>query len=161
MKKILFFFFILFLFASRIPSLSAALTPPQEAFYQEERIARLSDIFRQRMELWNELFIPEEPVKMEYLKKQLSAIVADPLLESDLHTFQEILAAPGSYEKIKDVKILQSDALSRDQKTETWEVTICWELEGYEGISIEKERYFVELIKINHDWLLKDYYLLP
>ncbi|GAB6086944.1 hypothetical protein [Alkaliphilus crotonatoxidans] len=157
MKRIIPLFLILILLSIQSQSFSATIDSLEQESQYEERMARLTTLLRERNRLFNSLFRSEVPTIRE-IEAELSLIVTEPLLKSDIEVFEAIIEMPASYEKIRDVEIIKAELLKHSATVETWEVVVRWQIEGYEGITGEDVGYYVEMEKIDGCWLLKDYY---
>lgn len=161
MKRMLTIFLLLLLFATQYQTIFATFATPEELpQIKEERMIRLQEIFEERSKIWNTLFDQGETIELLAVEEQLSILVGDKLLETDLKLFESLKESPTSFERIMGIQIVKYKPVYKTDSLENWEVTMLWELEGYEGIVTEKVRYLIEMENINEKWLLSDYHLL-
>lgn len=64
---------------------------------------------------------------------------------------------PTSYEGITGMEILEAQRLRATYREQTWQVTMGWQLAGYEGPYEQTVSYRVQLVRQGETWLLSDY----
>lgn len=157
MKRIIVLSFVIILLVGNRNIIFASYNNRDEISEAEIKVS-LQEIFNKRIEVWNAFMIGEN-LSLVNIKEDLKIYIAEPLLTIDLNTYEDMMDNPTSYEVINDVKILNCQLISRNEKNRGYLVSIAWELEDFGEIIHEELEYKVEVVKIKDNWLLKNYEL--
>jgi len=157
MKRIIVLSFVIILLVGNRNIIFASYNNMDEISEAEIKVS-LQEIFNKRIEVWNAFMIGEN-LSLVNIKEDLKIYIAEPLLTIDLNIYEDMMNNPTSYEVINDVKILNCQLISRNEKNRSYLVSIAWELEDLGEIIHEELEYKVEVVKIKDNWLLKNYEL--
>lgn len=157
MKRIIVLSFVIILLVGNRNIIFASYNNRDEISEGEIKVS-LQEIFNKRVEVWNAFMIGEN-LSLINIKEDLKTYIAEPLLTIDLNIYKDMMDNPTSYELINDVKILNCQLISRNEKNRSYLVNIAWELEDFGEIIHEELEYKVEVVKIKDNWLLKNYEL--
>lgn len=125
---------------------------------EEELYQHVEHVFKERSRVWNQFLLGEYRSVAE-IKEDLNGFIADPLLDSDLEMFEEMLNNPGSYEGISNVSIKNLSLINSSLNKATLEVQALWNVSEYEHEYTEEVLYSVAMERIEDRWLLTDYQL--
>lgn len=155
------FFLMIILFSFHYQTIFAYFIEEEQPI--EDMVPRIQEIFEVRTEMWNTFLdsTDNNGLTIRETQKKLQGYVEDPLLKEDLKIYQQILIEPTSYEKINSLRIDEYHLLEGTNKRKKIQLTITWDLEGYDGISSETVNYILEMKKSKDIWLLRDYRVVP
>ena len=112
--------------------------------------------FCERARIWNN-FLMGQYTSLSELEEELKTTVTDPLLREDMKMFEQMLSIPTSYESISGVSVQNFHTVKSGFEKAVLEVSILWDIEGYENNYNEEVKYTVEMKKCGGNWLLSDY----
>lgn len=158
MKKAVVLFLLLILVASNHNIIFASLEDQEyrKSNINEEMKNRLTEIFEQRIDIWNR-FMEGNYNSIAEFEERLKNVITEPLLSIDMDTIKYIAKNPTDYEKVKDFKIKNFKMMKINGNRTVTVVKILWEVEEFEEVTQEEVEYIVEMKKINGKWLLSDY----
>lgn len=157
MKKIIMPILLIILLLANQHNIFAALNPAYDGLKDEDIILRLEEVLQNRILIFNDLH-GETKTDLKDIKKKLKMYIVDPLLSSDIETFELMISEGVDYELIRDFQLDSFKILKHESENVHMEVEINWLLEGMQVSRYESITYFMEMEKRGEKWFLKDYF---
>ncbi len=123
---------------------------------EQDLCERVKNVFYERTKIWNNFLIGQY-ASLSQLGRELGEIVTDPLLESDMKMYKQMSIIPTSHERISDISIEKIHVIENNPQNAILEISILWEVEGYENNYNEEIGYIIEMKKNRENWMLSNY----
>lgn len=128
----------------------------KDASDNEDVTNEIEWIFKERAKIWNEFLSGKYSTILE-IEEELKHILIDPLLRFDIEMFEQLRLNPSSYEGISNVSVVNISKIKNNSKNIEAQVTLTWEIEGFDKDYSEDIKYFIHMEKVRDRWLLKNY----